>query len=179
MVFDIHYVKRRAIYRRSSRVYRGGMSKVQIQRILVPVDFSTGAEAATSYALLLARSLQASITLLHVVAIPPSMVGIVPGGSIEGDLAANMADARSHLEALAEAARAELAPADSGIVISAEVVSAPAAAEAILAHAHGFELIVMGTHGRTGWSHFVLGSVAETVLRSARCPVMTIRFPRA
>ncbi|MEO6776762.1 MAG: universal stress protein [Kofleriaceae bacterium] len=154
-------------------------SPVQIQRILVPVDFSSNAEAATSYAMLLARALHATITLFHVVDIPPSMVAIVPGASIEGDLAANTADAELRIAALANTLQAGLAPGDVAIELATAVVPADSAAEAIVAYAaRGFELIVMGTHGRTGWSHLVVGSVAERVLRAAACPVMTIRFPR-
>ncbi|HEY6034739.1 MAG TPA: universal stress protein [Kofleriaceae bacterium] len=155
------------------------MTAVQIQRILVAVDFSSNAEAATSYALLLARALRASITLLHVVPVPPSMVGIVPGGSIEGDLATDMDDAARRLEALAETLRTQLAPYENDLAIDAHVVPSSVPAEAIVAYAtRGFELIVMGTHGRSGWSHLVVGSVAEKVLRNAPCPVMTIRIPR-
>jgi nucleotide-binding universal stress UspA family protein len=151
---------------------------MQIQRIVVPVDFSTDSEAAAMYALQLARALRASITLLHVVHIPPAMVGIVPGGSIEGDLATDTAETRVRVEALADALRAELPPSDTAIAIEGAVVPAAAAAEAIVDFAVRDDLIVMSTHSHSAWSNLVVGHVTEKVLRTAPCPVMTIRFPR-
>lgn len=145
---------------------------INIDRILVPIDFSADAEAATSYARLLAASLGASVTLLHVCQIPQSMVGIVPGGSVAGDLAEGIARAEQWLAPVAAALRAELSTDVHTVVLTGHSPS-----DVIIAHARGFELIVMGTHGRSGWSHLVLGSVAETVMRAAPCPVMTIRFP--
>jgi universal stress protein A len=152
------------------------MTPTQIQRILVPVDFSPDAESATSYALLLARALHANITLFHVVRVPSPLIGSVPGTSIDGGLSAAMDDANRRIDALVETVRGELANAAT---VSAEVVPSDTAAPTIVAHAAtGYDLIVMGTHGRTGLSHLALGSVAESVVRTARCPVMTVRFSR-
>lgn len=62
--------------------------------------------------------------------------------------------------------------------VTHEVLTGPAASEIVeFARAHGMDLIVMGTHGRRGLSHLLMGSVAERVLRTAHCPVLTVKVP--
>ena len=144
------------------------MSK--IQRILVATDFSSGAVAAARYACELARSVGASITLLHVI---PAPNWLLPDGSVI------IADARTlaHLEsatvdALASA-RSRLL--DEDVPVETTSVIGAAAPEIVrFAQEGGYDLIVMGTHGRTGLKHVLLGSIAERVVRTSTLPVLTV-----
>ena len=151
--------------------------KPSIRKILVPVDFSEGAEPALTVAATMARSFGASIDLLHVWQPPPLIplpVVVVPssGGSTPvnlEELARTTAGAQ--MKQLVERLRAE------GVaeVHSRVGIGAPAHEIVELAQLGHFDLIVMGTHGRTGIAHAVLGSVAEKVVRRAKCPVLTVR----
>ena len=144
----------------------------QIRRILLPIDDSPGTQAAIDYAVLLAEALRASITLVHVDEVPHAMVGIVPGASVEGDLAIERDASTRHMHDIIERL------ADRGFVaVTTLHVTAPAIAPAIVDAAARFDLIVMSTHARTGVSRLVLGSIAEQVLRHAPCPVLTVHLP--
>jgi nucleotide-binding universal stress UspA family protein len=147
-------------------------SMPQIRRILLPIDASPGTEAALDYAILIARAVGASITLAHIDELPHSMVAIVPGASIAGDLADEQRASTARLAELEAAVRAR-----GFTAVSSLHVTAPAIADAIVATATGYDLIVMGTHARTGVSRLVLGSIAEAVLRHASCPVLTVHLP--
>ena len=127
-----------------------------INKILLPIDFSVPSDRAAGYAAALARSLGASIHLVHVLE--------------DVSQATRYEDSRAKLLALT----ASLAPAAART--SVEVRSGrPAAAIIDAAIDYGCDLIVMATHGRSGVSHLVLGSVAEEVIRHARCPVLAVR----
>jgi len=144
-----------------------------ITKILIPVDFSPHAEHAFGYAAALARRLGAVLTLVHVVEDPFAAgawgaEGYVPN---VGEL----------LQELIAGAERQLAPwkerpAAQGLTVKTAVITGRPA-QAIIEHAGsaGCDLIVMATHGRTGLSHAVMGSVAERVLRRAPCPVLTVR----
>jgi universal stress protein A len=142
-------------------------------RILVPTDFSEPADAALAYAKSLAQASEASLHVLHVIEDPLSpMAGVDGMGQLPADLP----------ETVRREAEGTLAsrfgPADRertrGTV---EIRMGSLAARAIVdaANEQGADLIVMGTHGRTGLAHLVLGSVAERVVRTAHCPVLTMR----
>jgi universal stress protein A len=144
-----------------------------ITNILVPVDFSAHAEHAFCYATTLAHRLGARIGLLHVVE-NPFVTGAwgaetyVPNAA---ELLDNLiAGAERQLVRLKDAAAALGIPADTAVITGRP-------AQGIVEHAKdgGFDLIVMGTHGRTGLAHVVIGSVAERVVRKAPCPVLTVR----
>ena len=144
-----------------------------IQQILVPISLAAGHELVIDYACVIAKGMHAELTLLHVFEPPNAMVGIVPGASIGGEVAAEQALGDHLLDAAAAQVRA------AGIATVNRILerSSPPS-QAILSHARdGFDLIVMGTHGRKGVSRLVLGSVAESVLRDAPCPVLTIHVP--
>jgi nucleotide-binding universal stress UspA family protein len=140
------------------------------KNILVPTDLSPGAEAALDYACELAAKLEATVHLLHVIAIPalgvPELGVAITSTVIDQVIAEN----QTAIDALADARRNKT---KIGEVIlrtgDARDVIDQAATEL---HA---DLIVMGTHGRRGISRALLGSVAETVVRSAPCPVLTVR----
>jgi nucleotide-binding universal stress UspA family protein len=142
-------------------------------RILVPTDFGPASEVALSYGIDLARAFDATLHVLHAVVdvVPVSPVTALYGPENAGVLVALDEDAHTRLEALI--AGRDDAPA--GTV--ATVVRSMNPANAILEYAAGqaIDFIVMGTHGRSMVAHLLLGSVTDTVVRSALCPVLTVR----
>jgi nucleotide-binding universal stress UspA family protein len=148
-----------------------------ITRILVPVDFSPHAERAVRYAATLARRFDATLHLLHVVEDP-----FLSGAWSPEAYVPNVTELLQDLTAGAERQLAGLraSVAALGITVTTAVITGRPA-PAIVSHADqgGFDLIVMGTHGRTGLSHVVIGSVAERVVRKAPCPVLTVHLPGA
>lgn len=147
---------------------------ISVQRILVPLDHSPGLDTILGYACAVARGMNASLTLLHVYEPPNEMVGVVPGATVSGELAADRRAGAALLDQAIETLRGNgVAPVDTILERSSP------ARQAILDHAQrgGFDLIVMGTHGRKGMARLVMGSVAESVLRDATCPVLTIHLP--
>lgn len=145
-------------------------------RILVPTDFSSHSAAALDYARGLARRFGAKVHLLHVV---EDQLVTGPFGAEfgvphpPGTLTVLLDEARAALEeSLTDEDRLELHVTGEAVVGTVAKTIVRYAAE------NGFDLIVMGTHGRGGISHLVMGSVAEHVVRSAPCPVLTVREPR-
>lgn len=136
-----------------------------IQRILVPVDFSACSGDAFRLAGSLADALGASIEVLHVID-----VGARRLGSAEPPERNDSATARESLRQFLAAAGGG-GPVPSGRVETGE----PREVIVSLAKDEGFDLIVMGTHGRTGRSHTFVGSVAESVVRTSPRPVLTVR----
>ena len=148
-----------------------------ISKILVPVDFSPHAEHAFRYATTLAHRFGAKLGLLHVVENP-----FVTGAWSSEMYVPNIPDLLENLIAGAEHDLATLkaSAAALGITVDTAVVTGrPAHSIVEYAMNGGFDLIVMGTHGRTGLSHVVMGSVAERVVRKAPCPVLTMRATEA
>ena len=148
---------------------------VTISRILVPVDFSPHSEFALRYATALASRFGASLHLLHVVEDP-----IATGAWGSETVIPDLTLLRRELIADAEGAllpyRDEVERAQVPVVTT---VRMGLTSHTILEYAAtlGIDLIVMGTHGRTGMAHLFMGSVAERVLRHAPCPVVTLRDP--
>ena len=141
------------------------------RRILVPYDFSPDAARALRVALELAEAERGRVTVLH--AIPPlsRVVGVPPGVFPPAVLSAALpADQMRRLEEhLTRVRRRRKRPPVTCKVVVAEPI------RAILDAARSATSIVMGTLGLTGLSHFVIGSVAEKVVRHAGIPVLTIR----
>ncbi len=144
---------------------------VPIRRILFPTDFSEYADHAWAYVLTFAKEFAAEVHVLHVLPPPPRLtetyaVNFDPDALLE----AQRADATALLERQVQAAK------EAGLTAQATIQVGVDHHE-ILEHAraHAVDLIVMGTHGRTGLAHVLLGSVAEKVVRRAPCPVLTIR----
>ncbi|HET9622024.1 MAG TPA: universal stress protein [Kofleriaceae bacterium] len=137
--------------------------------ILVPTDFSDRATAALDYAVDLAAALGARLCLAHVVSVAdtPSEYGLsMTAAMIEK--ACERQHARLDELSAARAGRATFAP---GVITTGD----PRAEIEHVARQVGADLIVMGTRGRRGLPRLVLGSVAETVLRVAPCPVLLVR----
>jgi nucleotide-binding universal stress UspA family protein len=143
-----------------------------LRQILAATDFSEASRAAVDRADVLASAFDAQLHLLHVVDEPlhEPWVGYAPAGELV------------HLiERLQREARVRLAGEMSGKGTSAERTVLASTwgnpGDEILKYAdcHDIDLIVCGTHGRRGWNHLMVGSVAERVVRRARCPVLTVR----
>jgi nucleotide-binding universal stress UspA family protein len=146
------------------------MSDIEIHEILCPTDFSTSSARAYEHALTLAGWYHAPLTLLHVM---PEVVTASPELAYMASPVLRDASMRDALEAdLASL----VGPANrAGLHAAGELRAGNPAPEIVrAAQEHGADLIVVGTHGRTGFQRFVLGSVAETVLRRAPCPVLTV-----
>ncbi len=137
-----------------------------IEKILVPTDGSAFSERAFNYALYIAKLGNASILALHVIFVPPPKpldpTGISKGMLQRGEVC---------LESLRKKAR------ESGLEIETKILLSRSVSDAILKESSdgGFDLIVMGSHGLTGFKKFVLGSVSEAVVRRAMCPVMVVK----
>jgi nucleotide-binding universal stress UspA family protein len=151
---------------------------IEIRRILCPIDFSDYSRRALDHAIAIARWYKSTVTVLHVV--PSVEVAPVGPRSVVFDPIRLSPGERNQLLADAKAfAATESAP---GVAIEAAVREGNVAAEILeQVEAIKADLVVVGTHGRSGFERFLLGSVAERVLRKASCPVMTVpsRLPDA
>lgn len=140
-------------------------------RILVPTDFSPPSDAALEYARNLAARFGSSLRILHVIDDPTASSDFVADG-----FAPSTENIRTEL---LEHARGRLARRLDDLtryhVQADAVMGLPAATIVDYAAATGSTLIVMGTHGRTGLAHLLMGSVAAQVVRTAPCPVLTVR----
>jgi universal stress protein A len=140
-----------------------------ITRILVPTDFSDSGDAALVYALNLADQLGATVRLVHVFEDPDAISlyshAYVPmPAEMRADI---LADIRRQLTARTTATGRK--------DVTTEVLTGPAAKTIVnCAIEQQSDLIVMGTHGRHGVAHLLMGSVAERVLRTAACPVLVV-----
>lgn len=147
---------------------------MSIQKILVPYDFSQHSEHALDWAIGLAEKWQARLALIHVIHILPPVVDIA-GDVYEHVEQAQLAAAQKHLEAVGTK-KTHGTPVILGSHVRRGV---PFQAICDEAAAHKADLIVMGSHGRTGLSHVFIGSVAERVIRHAPCPVLVTKLPAA
>ena len=145
-----------------------------IRRILVPVDFSESSERAIQYAGQLAAESDARVELVHVLD-DPYLAGAWPTESYLPS-AAVVLDGLADVAATRLAKRAALLTSES--VPSKSVVLRGNPARKIIEYAtlFNFDVIVMGRHGRSALSHLLMGGVAERVLRTASCPVLTINL---
>jgi universal stress protein A len=135
--------------------------------VLCPVDFDENSVAAVKHAAQLAREMDAKLHLLHVITIIPTTPEMIQSLEPRSDLSA-----RRRLQEIADR---ELVGIEHQL--HTKLAFASLIPKNILATAHelGADLIVMATHGRSGLSHMLLGSVTEAVVRNATCPVLTIR----
>jgi universal stress protein A len=144
-----------------------------ITRILVPTDFSAASDAALTLARSIARQFGASINLVHVFEDPFTSGAFVGDGTVTLPL-----DVRESLEQLArEHLAARHAEHIGTLPLSSTELLTGSTSRRIVEHADSADadLIVMGTHGRGGLSHLLMGSIAEKVVRTAGCPVLTTR----
>ena len=145
---------------------------IAIKKIMFPTDFSESADAALGMALLLAKNFEAELIMFHSVVLHSDDVG--------EDVYSRFPDLNECISMLIENADSKLEKTidDSGRLTVKQIVRRGlSTVDEILNYANEekVDLLVMGTHGRRGISHFLLGSVTEQVVRAADCPVLTIR----
>ena len=138
---------------------------MNIKHILVPLDFSADAEQALDCAVGLAQQFQSRLTLLHVIYIPVST---------EVNLSAYFTEMEAGAEQGMDTYQKRVE--EAGLAVDTVIIRSTPFREIVeTAKAKQVDLIIMGTHGRTGLQHLLLGSVAERVVRLAPCPVMVTR----
>jgi nucleotide-binding universal stress UspA family protein len=137
-----------------------------IDRILCPVDFSEPSARALEYALALAERLGAQVDVVHVFQFPTFAVeDLALPLYLQENLSQRL---RERLDQLVTVKAGEGSKATAHVLEGVPYLE-------IMEAAKGQDLIVMGTHGRSGLSHLLLGSVAERVVRGSEVPVLTIR----
>jgi nucleotide-binding universal stress UspA family protein len=143
---------------------------IQIQRILCPVDFSDCSRRALDHAIALAKWYDATVTAFYVCAPVPisayaTVAPMMPSSLVGGE---NQNDVRHALETFANV---DVTSPPVALEIGEGDAAKEIVAKAASAHS---DLIVLGTHGRSGFERLILGSVAEKVVRKAGCPVLTV-----
>jgi nucleotide-binding universal stress UspA family protein len=144
------------------------MSDFKLARILAPTDRSPFSEKAVSYARNLAKHFSAELHVLRIMDDADKaqsefpLTGIIDSSQPQDDYSRWLA------ELVGEAG-------DVRRIESVQIATDVPAAVVRYAQHNGIDLVVMATHGRTGLTHLLMGSVAETVVRTAPCPVLTLR----
>jgi nucleotide-binding universal stress UspA family protein len=142
---------------------------IKLERILVPTDFSDCANRAVAYASELAKRFGAELHLLHVV--QPPVAAYAYAAPLPEDVLHPEVPAEKELEALEVPNVGQISRIERSIRTGTPFVDIVRYAKE-----NDVDLIVIGTHGRTGLTHMLLGSVAEKVVRKASCPVLTVRL---
>ncbi len=137
---------------------------IRVRKILYPTDFSPYSNQAYFHAVALAESHGASLTILYV----------FPGGFGAPEAAGDGED-RSYWQEQLE----QIRPVNEAIRTEHVLLEGDPAAEIVnYVREAGFDLVVMGTHGRTGLERLLMGSVAEKVMREAPCSVLVVKLPK-
>jgi nucleotide-binding universal stress UspA family protein len=144
---------------------------IDIKRILLATDFSAYSATATQYACELVTKFSAELHLLHALEVHLSPT---PGFAMGLTLPQYLHESRAAAE---QALASVLDPqwAADHKVVHAVVEGSPKVEIVRYARSQDIDLIVLATHGRTGLTHVLMGSVAESVVRTAPCPVLTVR----
>jgi universal stress protein A len=144
---------------------------IRLQEILLPTDFSDYSAAATKYACELATKFDAELHLLHTL---ETHLASTPNFGLGLDLPKYVSESRAAAE---KSLAGVLDPkwAEGRSVVKAMVEGSPKVEIVAYARKHQIDLIVLATHGRSGLAHVLMGSVAESVVRTAPCPVLTVR----
>ena len=141
---------------------------MQFKTLMVATDFSPLSEKAIDYAVMTAKQFGAKILLTHV--LDPITVTTTDALMFSDNSEALRKIAEEMMKNLVEILK------EKGVTVEPVLIKGSAASEIISkASQSRVDLIVMGTHGRKGIEHLLLGSVAESVIRSAACPVMVVR----
>jgi nucleotide-binding universal stress UspA family protein len=144
----------------------------RIRLIMHPSDFSAASRPAFAQAIATTKEHRAELLLVHVLAtfIPTAGDGFISAQAYEDLMNASRGHAQRQLDALTAAAK------KAGVRARTVLLEGAAWEELVrLARGRKADLIVMGTHGRTGFARLFLGSVAERVIGNAPCPVLTVR----
>jgi len=145
---------------------------LSFKKILVPLDFSAHSDRALEAATELGRAFGGTLRLLHVYHVPLAYPAF-EGALIQPEVSEQIrVAAEKHLNEMAERLRGPKLRVETQVLegMAADLICQTAEAD-------GFDLIVMGTRGRSGLAHFLLGSVTERTLRAAPCPVLTVKAP--
>ena len=148
---------------------------MNVRSILLPTDFSDCAAYAVPAAASLARLMGARIVCLHVIEPIVPTVGWTPVAE-----PLPVADNSDHLEASAARELPKIAgrPECAGLDVEDLIVHGEAASEIVrVAKERAVDLVVISSHGRTGWGRILFGSTAESVVRHAPCPVLVVKPP--
>jgi nucleotide-binding universal stress UspA family protein len=150
---------------------------ISMHKILVPTDLSACSTRALQEAQRFAAAFSATVDLLYVWSLPTLVApeSLITGLGINEQPLIDWIRSSAH-ELLA---KFENEAKSAGITLGTSFCEPGEPATSILEHAASgaYDLLVLGTHGRTGFSHALLGSVAEKVVRRAPCPVLTVRSP--
>jgi nucleotide-binding universal stress UspA family protein len=145
---------------------------MQIRTILFPTDFSNGARAAMDHAVSLARDYKAKLILLYIIQDISIAEWYIPSSLSVTDLIEDMQkSAWKEMDKWAAEASSKVEQVEKLVIRGVPFVEIIRAAKEKDA-----DLIVIGTHGRTGIDHMLFGSTAEKVVRKAPCPVLTVRI---
>lgn len=141
-----------------------------MKRILVPTDFSAHSEYALKVAAQIARDTDGEIFLVHMLELPTQMADAVSGGAAIPEIMLFMKKAHEKLEALTERDYLE------GLKVT-EAVKLERAFEGILksSEKHEIDLVVMGSHGASGYQELIVGSTTEKIVRASEAPVLVIK----
>jgi nucleotide-binding universal stress UspA family protein len=143
---------------------------IEIRRILCPIDFSDHSRRALDHAVAIATWFESTVTVLNVYPVVPVASYALGAPSLTVSL-----PTPQDREALLASMRGFAAAIKSDVPLRFEIAEGNPASEIVeRSSAIPSDLIVMGTHGRSGLEHLVLGSVTEKVIRKARCPVLTV-----
>ncbi len=145
---------------------------MQIKNILFPTDFSQGARAAMDHAVSLARDYNAKLILLYVIQDISIAEWYIPSSLSVTDLIEDMQkSAWKEMDRWAAEVSAKVKDVEKLVVRGVPFVEIIRTAKE-----KGVDLVIIGTHGRTGIDHMLFGSTAEKVVRKAPCPVLTVRI---
>lgn len=148
-------------------------SAMKLRAILCPTDFSTSSEEALAYGSYLAEETGARLYLLHVVDESAAYTTEYTGMGY-------LADFTQQIEHEAQHLLEAISPPSAVVEFERHLLlGSPARTIIEFADEHEVDLVVMGSHGRTGLSRLLLGSIVDTVVRTAHCPVLTVRSPKA
>jgi universal stress protein A len=144
---------------------------IRLQKILLPTDFSNYSAAATKYACELATKFDAELHILHVL---ETHLVSTPTFGFGLDLPKYVSESKAAAE---KSLTSVLDPEWSAgrTVVMVVIEGSPKVEIVAYARKHNIDLIVLATHGRSGLAHVLMGSVAESVVRTAPCPVLTVR----
>lgn len=147
-----------------------GVEKFNISHILAPTDFSPNSEKAVAYAIQLARRVGAKLTLLHVVPEPTAVDYSIEGISIQ-EIQRWEEEAEKKMKELLARAKREYGQIDALQITALNPRDQIVQAASDLAA----DLMVISTHGYTGWQHLLFGSDAEKIVQHAPCPIVVVR----
>ena len=146
---------------------------INLKKILCPVDFSISSYHAVEYAIAFSQRYEAELQLVYVMEVAAAALSLSEVDVTDPGLLEELRkDAQDKLDQLTSDTRKRHEPVSRQMLYGKPFVEIISAAKDWQA-----DLIVMGTHGRTGLEHVLIGSVAEKVVRKAPCPVLTVRHP--